>query len=172
MKNDGMDTSKIEQELIKWIEENKSVIMNKIFTIKGFHKLLSNSVKLSDIATGFDPTQDSPIEILHTILLGIVKYVWHFSHTKWTNEQKQLYSVRLQSTNTDGLNIPPIRAGYIMQYAGSLIGRQFKTIAQTNTFHTHDICDPHIFYLWKAVGELTALLWMPEIDNLEQYLVC
>jgi len=40
-----------------------------------------------------------------------------------------------------------------------------------NTFHTHDICDPYIFYLWRAVGELTALLWMPEIDNLKQYLV-
>ncbi|KAF9644917.1 hypothetical protein BDM02DRAFT_3157045 [Thelephora ganbajun] len=153
MKNEGVDAVKIEQELTNWVEDNESVVTNKIFTVKGF-----------------DPTQDSPIEILHTILLGIVKYVWHFSHTKWTNEQKRLYSVWLQSTNTDGLNIPPIRAGYILQYAGSLIGRQFKTIAQTNTFHTHDICDPHIFYLWKAVGELTTLLWVPEIDDLEQYL--
>ncbi|KJA12597.1 hypothetical protein HYPSUDRAFT_210338 [Hypholoma sublateritium FD-334 SS-4] len=38
-----------------------------------------------------------------------------------------------------------------MQYANSLIGRQFKTIAQ-------------------AVGELTALLWMPEIRKMDEYL--
>jgi len=37
MKNEGMDAAKIEQELIKWVEENKSTIMNKIFTIKGFY---------------------------------------------------------------------------------------------------------------------------------------
>ncbi|OBZ66672.1 hypothetical protein A0H81_13364 [Grifola frondosa] len=38
-----------------------------------------------------------------------------------------------------------------MQYANSLIGRQLKT-------------------LWKAVGQLTALLWFPEIADLQQYL--
>jgi len=37
MKNEGMDAAKIEQELIKWVEENKSTIMNKIFTVKGFY---------------------------------------------------------------------------------------------------------------------------------------
>ncbi|KAJ7221179.1 hypothetical protein C8J57DRAFT_1594096 [Mycena rebaudengoi] len=142
----------IQKELIQWTLDNRDKIYSPFLT-----------------TAGFNPTKDMPIEILHTILLGVIKYIWHVTHTPWSPEQKQTYAIRLQSTNTDGLSIHAIRSNYIMQYAGSLIGRQFKTIAQINVFHVRDLVTDHEFMAWKAAGELAALLWFPEIRNLEEY---
>ncbi|KAJ7508792.1 hypothetical protein B0H11DRAFT_1703142 [Mycena galericulata] len=143
----------IEDELVQWTRANSDKIYSAFLTMKGC----------------FDPTRDTPVEILHTILLGIVKYIWHISHTPWSDEQKRTYALRLQSTTTDGLSIHAIRANYIMQYAGSLIGRQFKTIVQTNIFHVHGLVTDHQFMAWRAAGELSTLLWFPEIRNLAEY---
>ncbi|THV04305.1 hypothetical protein K435DRAFT_961933 [Dendrothele bispora CBS 962.96] len=151
--NRGATAEQIVKDLEKWLNDQPGEKMNPLL----------------DIA-GLDPTKDTPVEILHTILLGIVKYVWHMFNTSLTDKQKSLFVIRLQSTDIDGLAIPPLRADYMMQYRNNLIGKHFKTLMQTMAFHVHDIVTPAQFSLIKAVGELAAVLWVSEIADMDQYL--
>ncbi|KAJ7235144.1 hypothetical protein B0H12DRAFT_1258243 [Mycena haematopus] len=125
---------------------------------------------LLDIA-GLDPSQDTPLELLHTILLGVIKYIWHHMNTeKWSDPDRHLLAIRLQSTDITGLTVPPIRAAYMIQYKNNLIGKHFKTLMQTLAFHVHEISTPEQFTLIKAAAELCARLWVSEIDDMDEYL--
>lgn len=126
---------------------------------------------LIDQLPGLDPCQNTPVEILHTILLGIVKYAWHNVHTSWAQPAQDLFVIHLQSTNIDGLSIPPIQSVYMMHYKNGLISKHFKTLMQTMVFHLHDIVLSDQFQLIKAIGLLGALLWVPKINGMDQYLV-
>ncbi|KAJ7829680.1 hypothetical protein B0H14DRAFT_2593909 [Mycena olivaceomarginata] len=119
----------------------------------------------------FDPSQDTLVEILHTILFGDAKYTWYELHHNWAAVQQNIFTIRLQSTDLDGLRVPPIRAAYIMQYRNGLIGKHFKTLMQTMIFHIHDIVTSDQFTLVRALGELGPVLWMPIIDDMDQYLL-
>lgn len=121
---------------------------------------------------GLDPHCDSPCEILHTVLLREDKYVWHETTKAWNDEQGALFAARLQSASLDGLNLPPLRSRYMVQYKNSLIGKHFKALQQLGIFQLDaKLCSPAMFELWKANGVLGALLWFPEIKNMDQYLV-
>ncbi|KAJ3713977.1 hypothetical protein DFJ43DRAFT_1043883 [Lentinula guzmanii] len=147
--------SEIMQKLREWLRNEPGEKMNPLLDI-----------------TGLDPSQDTPVEILHTILLGIVKYVWHMTNTSMTEKELELLAIRLQSADTDGLTVPPVQAAYMVQYRNNLIGKHFKTLMQILAFHIHKFSklnDAH-FRLIRSVGALGALLWVPEIKDLNQYL--
>lgn len=122
---------------------------------------------------GLDPARDTPVEILHTFLLGIIKYAWFLMHSSWKDPQSNMFRIRLASTDTDGLPAEPttIRSSYLLQYKDNLVGRHLKTLSQTTTLQVHDLVDLPTFELMKAVGFLGAALWIPEIDDMDEYTV-
>ncbi|KAJ7230002.1 hypothetical protein GGX14DRAFT_344444 [Mycena pura] len=150
----GCTVSEVAGRVQTWLDEQPGDKMNPLLDI-----------------TGLDPSQDTPVELLHTVLLGVVKYIWHFMNTsKWSDADRHLLAIRLQSTDISGLSVPPLRASYMMQYRNNLIGKHFKTLMQTLGFHAHDIATLEQFVLIKAAGDLGARLWIPVIDNMDQYI--
>lgn len=116
--------------------------------------------------------KDTPTEILHTILLGVVKYYW--GQTIWLLEKGQdfaLFQTRLNSILSDGLNVPKIQGDYMCQYRGGLIGKHFKTLSQIMAFAVQDLVPPDVLEAWLILGRLTVLLWHTDIEDVKTYTV-
>ncbi|KAG1876990.1 hypothetical protein C8R48DRAFT_745465 [Suillus tomentosus] len=115
---------------------------------------------------------DTPTEILHTILLGVVKYFW--GQTVFLLEKAKLLHIfqsRLDSVDRDGMNAPSLNADYICHYKGSLIGKHFKSLAQVMPFLIHDLVPRTVLNGWSVIGELVVLVWHTTIPDTEVYLV-
>ncbi|TEB26327.1 hypothetical protein FA13DRAFT_1756382 [Coprinellus micaceus] len=137
-----LTTNEVSSEVLGWLATQSKQPYNPILDMKYI-----------------EACRDTPVEILHTILLGIGKYAWHNLHTSWNSKQLETFAIRFRSTDINGLN-----------YHNGLVGKHFKTIMQVTTFQLQDLATPGQLGLSRTVGELGALLWMAEIDNLEAYL--
>lgn len=78
----------------------------------------------------FDPHSDTPVEVLHVMLLGFVWYFWRDAVACIDKDKIPLLVTRLNSANVSGLGIPPLTGKTLVQYAGSLVGRDFCALAQ------------------------------------------
>ncbi|KIN97722.1 hypothetical protein M404DRAFT_32062 [Pisolithus tinctorius Marx 270] len=115
---------------------------------------------------------DMPMEILHMILLGVMKYFW--GQTVFLLKKANLVSTfqsRLDAIDQDRLNVPSLNVEYICCYKGGLIGKHFKSLAQVMPFVIHDLVLQRVMDGWTSIGELVVLLWHTKIDNTDEYLV-
>ncbi len=115
---------------------------------------------------------DTPTEVLHTFLLGVVKYFW--GQTVFLIEKTKamdVFQMRLEALSTDGLNAPSVNAEYMWRYKGSLIGKHFKSLAQLMPFIIYDLVPPSLLHAWNTIGALVVQLWHTEIKDREVYCV-
>ncbi|KAK7015952.1 hypothetical protein R3P38DRAFT_3203654 [Favolaschia claudopus] len=122
---------------------------------------------------GLDPHQDTPVEILHVILLGFVKYLWRDLVQLQLNkkeDKKALLMTRLSSLDVSGLGISPLAGRTLVQYSGSLVGRDFRAIAQVAPFVVYDLVSDECFKTWQALSKLVPLVWQPNIENIDSHI--
>ncbi|EIW79767.1 hypothetical protein CONPUDRAFT_58651 [Coniophora puteana RWD-64-598 SS2] len=121
---------------------------------------------------GVNIHMDTPTEILHTILLGVVKYMW--GQTVFILDNKKLldaFQTRLDSVSVNGLNVADVDAEYMVRHRRSLIGKHFKSLAQVMPFLIYDLVPSDVLDAWTCLGELVVLIWHTEIHDMELYLV-
>ncbi|OSX60535.1 hypothetical protein POSPLADRAFT_1148718, partial [Postia placenta MAD-698-R-SB12] len=81
-----------------------------------------------------DPHQDTPVEILHMVLLGFVKYLWCDAvqnQLKSQEDKKALVATWLTDLDVSSLGLSTLAGQTLVQYSGSLTGRNFCAITQT-----------------------------------------
>ncbi|KAL1740323.1 hypothetical protein HDZ31DRAFT_76965 [Schizophyllum fasciatum] len=124
--------------------------------------------RLQDI----DPHAHTPVEILHVVLLGFLKYFWRDAISRLSDEQKEVVKHRLSTMNVRGLDpgITALRGHTLVQYCGSLVGRDFRIVNQTAIFSLYDMLPRVILDAWAALSSLVPLLWQPGTDNKDVYL--
>ena len=123
-------------------------------------------------ALEFDPNCDSPVEILHVILLGVVKYWWRDAVSRQDSAGKDLLKARIESLEVSGLGTPRVRGQTFVQYAGSLVGRDFRVILQIAPAVLQGLIPETHYEGWLALCRMAPLVFQPEIQNRETYMVC
>lgn len=114
------------------------------------------------------------MEILHVVLLGMVKYFWRDviqNQLKNKQDRKSLLTNRLSSFDVSGLAESPLAGDTLVNYAGSLTGRDFRLIAQAAPFVLYDLVPQPCFEAWLALSKLIPLVWQPAIVDKTAYLV-
>ncbi|KAH9820635.1 hypothetical protein DFH28DRAFT_1218091 [Melampsora americana] len=83
---------------------------------------------------GFDGHLDTPVEILHVVLLGVVKYLFRDAMDNLSDAALPSVMARWKSFDPKGLNIPPIQPKTMTHHYQSLVGKDFRTVLQTVPF--------------------------------------
>ncbi|KAJ7697712.1 hypothetical protein B0H17DRAFT_855105, partial [Mycena rosella] len=118
----------------------------------------------------FDANSDTPVEILHVVLLGVVKYWWRDAVSRQNSKGKEELNARLSSVDVAGLNTPPIRGHTYVQYAGSLVGRDFRVILLVALVVLHGLIPQAHYDGWVALSKLVPLMFQPAIEHMPTYI--
>lgn len=94
----------------------------------------------------------TPTEILHTILLGPIKYLLSATIQSLTREQKDQIHAKIASTDMSAF--PANIRGNITRNYGSYVGRDFKLWIQVAVFILEGIVSEDVLIIWELLCEV------------------
>lgn len=120
--------------------------------------------------SGFDGHLDTPVETLHVILLGVVKYLYR----DLVQSLKDFQRIELQGCwagfNSEGLNCPAIRPVTLVQFVGSLVGKEFRVVVEAAPFVFFRLLPLPQRHLWTILGHLCSYVFQTSITDKASYI--
>ncbi|KAL9939209.1 hypothetical protein V8E36_002022 [Tilletia maclaganii] len=122
-------------------------------------------------SAGLDITEDLPCEILHTILLGTVKYLARETFKTLSSTSKSSLTQWLGEANMQGIGGGSRLTGaYMVKHVRSLVGKDLKRLGQVMHWALEQIdSSPDLQEAWKAQGELAAALYAPVLFRSKEH---
>ena len=100
--------------------------------------------------------RSTPVECLHTILLGPFKYLFGELMERLTPDQKRKVAARINSFPTSGFTTK--LSGSITKYYKSALGRDFKLLAQVSLFAIWDHLDDQEQSMWLSLCKVSDMV--------------
>ncbi|KAH9823863.1 hypothetical protein DFH28DRAFT_921384 [Melampsora americana] len=122
----------------------------------------------------FNGHQDTPVETLHVVLLGITKYLFcdtmNELSLKRGSKKFNDISAQWKSFDIKGLNTPPILPNTLITFYQSLVGKEFRTVLQTVPFVLFEHISIEKRKIWTSLCLLASYIFQTKIHNIEFYL--
>ncbi|KAI8448536.1 hypothetical protein BY996DRAFT_6433223 [Phakopsora pachyrhizi] len=151
----------LNQTVMKVIQEDQDTRL--VFYIKKLHEERTQQLFNSFFELkGFDGHKDTLVEVLHVVLLGILQYLFRDLIGGLSANKKEELIARLQSFDTNNLNIQPIKAKYLIQHYSSLVGKDFKVLIQAAPFESKR-------KIWTSICHLCSFVFQTHIGDLKKY---
>eukprot|EP00731_Ephydatia_muelleri_P024688 Em0016g959a len=141
------------------------------------------------LSIGFNPFMGTPLEVLHTILLGLAKYMLKQFMPQMTNRMKEEVLAHVNAFPHSGLHSKMF--GNVCRYYNSFVGRDLKGWSQMSVFISSpylssddrkvllsfskvfriaycNYFSPHLYHEWKSICEnfvINVKHTMPELLN-------
>ncbi|KAH9809084.1 hypothetical protein DFH28DRAFT_1225958 [Melampsora americana] len=120
---------------------------------------------------GFDGHRDTPVEILHVVLLGVAKYLLRNRMQRCSAKEKNEIWGHWRSFNILGLNVPPIQPTTMINHFLSLTGKDFRVVLQAAPFiFFHCEMSPEEREAWLTLTHLAPYVFQTEITDVEKYI--
>lgn len=123
-----------------------------------------------DLCLGFNGHLDTPVEILHVILLGVVKYLYRTIMSNVSDKEQALMGARWKAFDRSGLNIQAIQPSQMVNHSSILAGREFRTVVQAAPFVFFNHLGSKERFLWLLLGRLCSYVFQTAISDMKTYL--